>query len=261
MQILSPHLPPRYPASSSSLPLTHRFYNPNCSVFLTLRTTSSLLSFASYGRDGLYSSKGRGGTCLRASRRESPYEVLSVSSSATQEEIKKAYRRLALKYHPDVNKEEKFMRIKHAYTTLLGSGTRSKFGYSTSKRENQRSRQASSHEEEFYGLGQFLREVQITIADFFRDLQIEFQNWETGINSQEKPKSLWEELADIGEEFVEFLEKELNINESGAEAEENPFSENSKNEFKAEENKEISIEDNIDEIEAALDQLKRNLGL
>ena len=60
------------------------------------------------------------------------YKVLGVSKTATADEIKKSYRKLARKYHPDANKgdpraEERFKEISEAYTVLSDSKQRKEY--------------------------------------------------------------------------------------------------------------------------------------
>ena len=59
------------------------------------------------------------------------YEVLGVSKTASEDEIKSNYRKLAKKYHPDLNKEpgaeEKFKEVQEAYEVLSDSNKRARY--------------------------------------------------------------------------------------------------------------------------------------
>lgn len=62
------------------------------------------------------------------------YQVLGLTNNATDEEIKKAYRKLAMKHHPDRNagkksSEEEFKKINEAYSILSDSYKRSEYDY------------------------------------------------------------------------------------------------------------------------------------
>src|SRR6266487_4337917 len=67
----------------------------------------------------------------RSSTKRDYYEILSVSRNATDDDIKKAYRRLALQYHPDRNSApeatERFKEATEAYQVLSDADKRSQY--------------------------------------------------------------------------------------------------------------------------------------
>ena len=67
-----------------------------------------------------------------ATNKRDYYEVLGVQRSASQDEIKKAYRSKARQYHPDVNKasdaEAQFKEVSEAYEVLIDDDKRAACG-------------------------------------------------------------------------------------------------------------------------------------
>jgi curved DNA-binding protein CbpA len=67
------------------------------------------------------------------------YQVLGIGRDATQEEIKRSFRRLALRYHPDHNPEdpkqaeERFKEINEAYEVLSDEARRRQYDYLMSR--------------------------------------------------------------------------------------------------------------------------------
>ena len=69
---------------------------------------------------------------MATTERRDYYEVLGISRDATLDDIKKAYRRMALKYHPDKNPgdaqaEEKFKEAAEAYGVLSDDEKRARY--------------------------------------------------------------------------------------------------------------------------------------
>lgn len=78
------------------------------------------------------------------------YQVLGLTNNATDEEIKKAYRKLAMKHHPDRNagkksSEEEFKKINEAYSILSDPYKRSEYDYTLKGRPTFNQSHSSSH--------------------------------------------------------------------------------------------------------------------
>jgi len=106
------------------------------------------------------------------------YNVLGVSKTATQAEIKKAYRKLAIKFHPDKNKgnkqaEEKFKEIAEANDVLSDPEKRKKYdelGSNWNQYQNQNYSQANTgrgYSQGFYNRGGGGQEYSGDLNDLF----------------------------------------------------------------------------------------------
>lgn len=101
---------------------------------------------------------------------KNPYEVLGVSPNASEDEIKKAYREMSRKYHPDANvnnpladlAEEKFKEVQDAYNTIMRERENSSYGYSGGYGGNAygNSRSYGSYQQSGYAGGAGSQEMQ-----------------------------------------------------------------------------------------------------
>lgn len=83
------------------------------------------------------------------------YEILGIDKTASAEEIKKSYRKLAMKYHPDRNPgdktaEEKIKTINEAYDTLSDPSKKNQYDYSLNHGFNQNYNQSNNNMNDFF---------------------------------------------------------------------------------------------------------------
>lgn len=98
------------------------------------------------------------------------YDILGISKNASEDEIKKAYRKLAMKYHPDHSNgskenEEKFKEISEAYAVLSDPEKRKQYDTYGSEDFQQRYSQEDIFKD--FDLGDILREFGFGGSSFF----------------------------------------------------------------------------------------------
>lgn len=133
------------------------------------------------------------------------YEVLGVSRDAGEQEIKKAYRRLARQYHPDVNKDDpeaeaKFKEVNEAYRVLSDPETRARYDQFGHAAFEQAGANAGGGSDPFGGFGGFggfddifdmffgggerRRTGPVRGADLRFDLELDFEDAAFGVETE-----------------------------------------------------------------------------
>src|SRR5438094_258683 len=123
------------------------------------------------------------------------YKILGVERSASDEDIKKAYRKLARKYHPDVSKEpnakEQFQEVSEAYETLRDKEKRAAFDSLGTHRPGQDFRPPPDWYERFGGNAGDDLHLEVPIAPWEAALgaQIEIPTLEGRVSLKVPPGS------------------------------------------------------------------------
>lgn len=105
-------------------------------------------------------------------KEKSFYEILNVPKSASQRQIKSAFRKLALKYHPDKNKdpgaEEKFRTIAEAYSVLSDEKKRKQ--YDMFGQNGMNDQQNGGFKD--FGFNNHFKNFHFDLNDFMKDMNM-----------------------------------------------------------------------------------------
>ncbi|RTZ64964.1 MAG: J domain-containing protein [Aquificaceae bacterium] len=118
------------------------------------------------------------------------YKILNVKKTANKDEIKKSYRRLARKYHPDVSKEKdaetRFKEVNEAYEVLGDKKKRAQYDQGSSAWGSQQNYQSSYAGSSGFGGSGFSQHQNSGFGDFFDSM---FGGSQQAHNKRRKPSA------------------------------------------------------------------------